>query len=178
MKDPIKTIFFKVAVSITLSLILFFIFQITYADQLSFSNVKIDHILHFTSSTVFILIVLMLFGIILLVSKRMWLKILAAAGSLLSMLLLLVTLVFASMIIFSSDKTNYRYYFSEKDGYKYYAISERFVAFEGSSEIHLYKEKTLFAFVKRRLQVTEEELRGMNIDPDEVYGKIIEYHYN
>jgi len=174
MKASLKNITIKVITVITMILTALFIFQITFADQFSVDNQKIDHILHFTSGTVLILIILLSFIFILLVTKKRWLIILSSIVSGLSLLLLLIALVFSSMIIYSSDRTNYRYYFSRNGEYQYYVVSERFVAFEGSSNFHIYKEKPLFLFIKQRLSVSEEELKNMHLNAPNLYSKFLE----
>jgi uncharacterized BrkB/YihY/UPF0761 family membrane protein len=144
MKDSIKSVVNTILIIAIILLGSLLLFQWTYADQISFSNDMIDHILHFTSVVVLITIILLLLNYAFLHVKKRWHKFVLGAVATIAIFFWLISLLFSSYVVFSSEKTNERYYFSESDGYKYYIVSERFVAFSGSPDIYFYKEKPRF----------------------------------
>lgn len=158
----------KVILIILLILIIIFVFQITFAKSLSFSNDNVDHFFHFTQNTIIISIVSIILLFLFINSKRTGHRIVIGMVSLPVILLFIVSVIFSIGIVFKNDSTNVRYYFFNKDGYSYYVVSERFYAFEGSSNLQYYKEKPLVFFIKQRVYVSEEELNDLGIRISEV----------
>jgi hypothetical protein len=78
--------------------------------------------------------------------------------------------------MFRGEKADARYYFGSKNGFSYYIKSERLSALDGS-ELHIYKERPLFFFVKERLPVKDEELNAMGVKPDKIRSYFIDEYF-
>ena len=157
-------LFKKILIVLIIFFVLIFIYQITFAQNISFSNDIVDHFFHFTQTVNAVFIFFLLLCLLFINSKETWQKVITGILVLPVILFLLLGVVMSSGIVFARDETNMRHYFFNKDGYNYYLVSERFWAFEGSSNLKIYKEKPLFLFVKERLSVDENELINNKVD--------------
>lgn len=140
------------------------IYQITLAQNISFSNDIIDHYFHFSEFSMLVFLGLLMIIYLVLISSRAWQKILLGITIIPVVLILLISIFFLSGAVFAPSQANARYYFYKKDGYNYYIVSERYVAFEGSANIKIYKEKPLFLFIKERKVVNDDELLKNKVD--------------
>ncbi len=169
MSDKINNKVEKIILGAILLFSLLFLYQITIASNISFSNGIIDRLLHFCEVPVFIFVVILVLVYFFNKLKRLGQRIAIGLISLPVVFIFIVTILFSSGIVFASDEAMIRYYFFEKGDYSYYVISERFYAFEGSSELKIYKEKPILLFLQARYNVSEDELSYYNINVDTVY---------
>jgi|WetSurMetagenome_2_1015567.scaffolds.fasta_scaffold40115_4 hypothetical protein len=169
-----KRLINKIIISLIIISVLIYLFQITVAKNLSLSSDQVDHLFHFTQNTILLLVFILILALIFYNSKETWQKITLGIIGIPILLIFFVATLFSLGVIFTPKSANIRHYFYEKDGYNYYVISERFWAFEGSSNLKYYKEKPLFLFIKHRPEVSEHEIsiNGINLrDVNEQFFK-------
>jgi hypothetical protein len=174
-----KKLLLKRVILITLFFIVsIFIYQITWAQNISFSNNMIDNFFHFSKNTIALFIIVLILWYLFLISKKTLHKNIIGFSLIPIVLLFLLSLLYLSAPVFAPSKANIRHYFYEKNGYSYYLVSERYWAFEGSSNLRIYREKPLFLFLKERVSVSEEELAENNINYGQEYQLFFEKYFN
>ncbi len=173
-----KRLINKIIISIIIISLLIYLSQITFAKSISFSSDQVDHFFHFTENNILLLVLILILVLIFYNSKETWQKIILGIIGIPILLVFFVATLFSLGVIFTTKSANLRYYFYDRDGYNYYVISERFWAFEGSSNLKYYKEKPLFLFIKHRPEVTKQELIESGIKIEEVNEKFFKIYFN
>ena len=143
----------KIVISLIIFFTLIFIYQITFAKNISFSNDIIDRYFYYTQTQNAIFIFFLLLCLLFLNSKQTWEKVISVALILPTFIFLLLGIFFISGVV-GNDSTNVRHYFFNKDGYSYYMISE------GRLNIKMYKEKPLFLFIKELKVVNRKRIKS------------------
>lgn len=161
------------AIALTLLMLLL---QFTVADNISISNDLIDNFLHFGKSWAICFLVFLVPATIFFHSGKLLIKTISGITGLILSIPVILFGWFLIMIMFRGEKADARYYFSSKNGFSYYIKSERLTALDGS-ELHIYKERPLFFFVKERLPVKDEELNAMGIKPDKIRSYFIDEYF-
>lgn len=169
-----KQILQKTLLSLDIFFIVILMFQLTIAEDFSFSVGEIDRYLHFCSSITICIILLITLSYFFINKSRLGQRITIGLLSLPVIVFFMMSLLFLSAVIFANEKTTMKHYFFEKDDYKYFVTSERFWAFEGSSNLAYYKEKTIIGFIKYRPSVSYEDLESKGIDMKYVTDKFYE----
>lgn len=173
MQSSIQSVLIKILKGIIVLLIIVYLFQVTFAERISFNNFIIDNFFYFASY--FSLITIALFSSVLmfLITKNRWLRISSFIVTIPFGFMLFILLLFTVPTVLTDFP---KYYFFKKDGYHYYVTSERVFGFEGSRNLKFYKDKKLVLFLKERLRVSESELILNSIDPNKQSSKLWELY--
>ena len=161
MKNKFKIIFKKALVPLIIFLSAFFIFQVTYASQVSFSNPRIDEFVHHSQFIIGAIGIILFLFLLITHIKIKWIKITLGIIIVPIFLIMLLGLLFVSYGVLSDSNSYARFYFYKNDGFKYFVTSERYVAFSGSRELKYYEEKDLILFLKTRKELSDAEVLSL-----------------
>jgi hypothetical protein len=161
MRKNSKFMFYKTLILLNVLFTAFFIFQLTYASNISLSNSRIDQFVHHSQVFCGSVVIILFLSLLIIHLKNKWIKITLGIIILPISLTMLLGLTVVSYGMLAPSDSYSRFYFYEKDNFNYYVTSERFAAFSGGRELKYYKEKELVLFLKRRIELTETDIANI-----------------
>ena len=161
MKNNFKLILKKALIPLIIFFAAFFIFQVTNASEVSFSNPRIDEFVHHSQIIVGAIVIILFLFLVIAHIKTKWIKVTLGIFMVPIFLIMLLGLLFVSYGVFANSDAYARIYFYENNGFKYFVTSERYVAFSGSRELKYYKEKELILFLKTQKELTDIEVSSL-----------------
>ena len=158
--------YLKIILPITL---IIYLYELTIGDYISFGSLSVDYLFYYTTKAVFLFNVA---AIALYVFLKQRNKIVKIISLIIFYPIAFIFIIYFPLNVWAVVNPHYdKYYLYENNNYKYYLISERFSALDGT-EYKYYKEKPVLGFIKIRIEVNEEELAKYNIDiqkQEEIY---------
>jgi len=141
--------------------LIIYLYELTIGDYISFGSLSIDYLFYYTTNSLFLFNLACIALYIYCKAKRKSIK---RISLIIFLPVGILFLFYFPINVWTVTGPHYdKYYFYENNDAKYYIISERFGALD-RAELKLYREKSIFSFIKERTPADEQQLINEGVD--------------